>query len=441
MKHTKLIMAAIVAALISIFSLMPVCASENTTINPITYDGGNPVWEIAVKFTAPKDADIVIRMISCLMYDENGEVVNSAEFSAKKNTDRLPDDMTIKTGTTYTFVDWFSEYDNYASVKYTLMGSGNVTIGQTFILDYSNVTKKERVPLQADPERDLESLRYNADYEIPVYPGVYWVPARSLDDSDYTNAEIKAILNNTPEQKQAAIDTLYEAMQLFQVGGMFYDEDNPNNWKRNVLIDDTWWQYGLPGYDAVRTNQGDCQGVSNWLNYILDGDYAEVGFIQFADADGTGHVFNYILQDGWYYCLDMTDHQAEAFGDVLESGDTSDFSKGEALGGIIIKTQSLESYIDYYLSVANKPPVLFYSYDADDVINGGWPNSPPDKRLIANMEGVEYTILYDNGQIKWEIVEPPRMDIGGEIVKMGKRESVDPVEYLDWSNVPTKIWK
>ena len=37
------------------------------------------------------------------------------------------------------------------------------------------------------------------------------------------------------------------------------------------------------------------------LNYILDGDYEGVGFIAYSQPDGSGHIFNYILQDGYYY--------------------------------------------------------------------------------------------------------------------------------------------
>lgn len=55
-------------------------------------------------------------------------------------------------------------------------------------------------------------------------------------------------------------------------------------------------------------NCGCCATDSNLLQYILDGDYDEIGYVAFSHRDGNGHVFSYILQDGWYYVINLT-HQ------------------------------------------------------------------------------------------------------------------------------------
>lgn len=50
-----------------------------------------------------------------------------------------------------------------------------------------------------DSGKDLSLLRHDAQYDIEVFDGVFWVPAVSLGESRYTNAEIAAMLDDSPE--------------------------------------------------------------------------------------------------------------------------------------------------------------------------------------------------------------------------------------------------
>ncbi|MGN1249488.1 MAG: hypothetical protein ACI4XW_05355, partial [Candidatus Spyradocola sp.] len=104
-----------------------------------------------------------------------------------------------------------------------------------------------------DSGKDLATLRHDAAYEVEVTPGVYWVPARALGESRYTNAQIAQMAQNTPEEKRSAISTLYEALQLYQVGGFLSADDN-------VRINENGlnWEHHKPGYYAVLTNCGCC---------------------------------------------------------------------------------------------------------------------------------------------------------------------------------------
>ncbi len=61
---------------------------------------------------------------------------------------------------------------------------------------------------------DTHNLRSEADFEVEVAQGVWWVPAISLAGTDYSNYEIAAMVNESPETKQASLDTLYEALPL-----------------------------------------------------------------------------------------------------------------------------------------------------------------------------------------------------------------------------------
>ena len=77
------------------------------------------------------------------------------------------------------------------------------------------------------------------------------------------------------------------------MGNFFPADDNVRSGENGLN-----WEHHKPGYHAVRTNCGCCATDSNWLNYILAGDYDEIGFIATSQRDGSGHVYNYILQDG-----------------------------------------------------------------------------------------------------------------------------------------------
>lgn len=112
---------------------------------------------------------------------------------------------------------------------------------------------------------DTPVLKYNADFEVKVAEGVYWVPAVSLGKSRYTNAQVANMLSLAPEQKQESFSTLYEALQLYQVGS--FSAMVPAN--IHATIDGIRWEFHMPGKKAVEVNAGDCSSSSAWLGYIL----------------------------------------------------------------------------------------------------------------------------------------------------------------------------
>ena len=243
-----------------------------------------------------------------------------------------------------------------------------------------------------DQGKDLMTLRYDADYVVEVYPDVYWVPARSLGDSRYSNAEIFQMLQASPEDKQAAVSTLYEALQLYQVGGFASADDNIR--MRENGID---WEHHKPGYYAVLTNCGCCATDSNWLHYILDGDYDEIGYIATSQRDGSGHVFNYILQDGWYYMIDLTHYRTDWIATAVEDGKMDSYHSSDFVLGNIHKTKSPEAYADYIQATFNDPPGLIVKYTAADAPAVDSVRSQSGIEITyAQMNDIELEILFDD---------------------------------------------
>lgn len=267
--------------------------------------------------------------------------------------------------------------------------------GETHVLSFVFDKLHEKyapVDYSRDSGRDLQTLRHDANFEVEVFPGVYWVSASALGGSRYENREIYDLLGASPEVKQEKMTTLYEALQLYQVGNFTPSDDNVRIEENGIN-----WEHHKPGYHAVRTNTGCCATDSNWLNYILDGDYDEVGFIATSQRNGSGHVYNYILHNGWYYFIDLTHYHASDNMSAMEDGDMSSYYSSDFILGNIHKTQSVQSYVDYVQNKFNDPPGLMFMYDAENVLAvdsvsiGG-----KNQITYEEANGLEQTVVFDD---------------------------------------------
>lgn len=264
----------------------------------------------------------------------------------------------------------------------------------TFVHDMKNaVSEMPNVDYSQDQGYDLNTLRIDAHYQSEIARDVYWVPANSLGGSRYTNAEISQMIGHSPEEKQSEISTLYEALQLYQIGGFLSSDDNVRIPENGVN-----WEHHKPGYSAVLTNNGCCATDSNWLHYILSGDYDEIGYIGLSQPDGNGHVFNYILQDGWYYLIDLTHYLAAGGNTAVEDGNLEGYYASDFILGNIHKTQSLQAYADYIQAKFGEPPALIVKYTASDVpaIDGIRNPDGSVEIVYAQMNDLELEVLFDN---------------------------------------------
>ena len=285
---------------------------------------------------------------------------NPAPFDARDYTIVYQDEDKNEYRVTFTF-------DLAGALEVDVNNGGSDVSG----LDYSQ-----------DQGKDLMTLRYDADYVVEVHPDVYWVPARSLGDSRYSNADIFQMVNHSPEDKQAAVSTLYEALQLYQVGGFASADDNIRMGENGIA-----WEHHKPGYYAVLTNCGCCATDSNWLHYILDGDYDEIGYIATSQRDGSGHVFNYILQDGWYYMIDLTHYRTDWIATATEDGYLDSYHRSDPILGNIHKTRSPEAYAEYIQATFGDPPGLIVKYTAADA---------PAVDSVRSQSGIEITYAQMN---------------------------------------------
>lgn len=241
----------------------------------------------------------------------------------------------------------------------------------------------------SDEGKDLATIFHDALFETEVFSGVYWVPARTLGESRYSNAEIFRMVSETPEVKQREISTLYEALQLYQISGFCAADDNIR-----IVENGIDWEHHKPGYYAVKTNCGCCATDSNWLNYILKDDYDEIGYIATSQADGNGHIYNYIKDGEWYYFIDLTHYRTDWVATAPETGNTNDYYKTDFVLGNIHRAKSVSDFVNYVRDAFSDPPGLMFKYTAEDCL------------AVTSLRGQNgVTILYeDNPDVNVEII-------------------------------------
>lgn len=328
----------------------------------------------------------------------------------------------------------------YQSITYTCGGpwsnpqyeiivvAGKDDNGHT--LEFYGVIERMALPIDAAsvadaPLYDTHNLRRNAGYEIEVAQDVWWVPAVSLGTTKYTNTQIAQHVNDTPEEKQTFVTTLYEALQLFQISNFSSGDDNVHLNENKVA-----WEHHKPGYDAVRTNTGCCATDSNWLNYLLKGDYPEVGYLAWSQTDGSGHIINYIQYDGYYYFIDLTHYRTD-FSEscAVESGALSDYAQSDFISGNLHKASSVDAYICYILERFSDPPALFFIYQAENCMPvASVPTQDGMKILYPNNADIRVAYDDEGDNLRYEFVNPPKKQNAWKKIKSANFR-VDP-KYL-----------
>lgn len=231
--------------------------------------------------------------------------------------------------------------------------------------------------------KDTGVYSNSVEFEVEVYPNVYWVPLNTLGKSRYTDVDMQSIKKLSPEEKKNAIHNLYEAVQLFQASDFQGTFDNINHW----IDKTTLWQIHKNPKDAVNSNNGCCASDTNWLAYFLSGKYQSICSFCYANEDGNGHITSCIKQNDWFYFLDMmmcrNDSQAYL---CQENGVIEDFMDSE-WAGFLYKCKAPVDFCLFHISNCqrkNRPiPFCFYFRESECVFATG---------LSIEQDGVTFMI-------------------------------------------------
>lgn len=128
----------------------------------------------------------------------------------------------------------------------------------------------------------------------------YNIP-EGLGKAKLSSEQIKQLSKQSPEEIKNKITTVSDLIQYMI--NVNYKSVSGDIQKKSG---DYSWSYNIDGVTTLKANEGNCGATANLVNYILEGDYDEVGFIQFsADSGQGGHVYNYIKENNKYYFIDF----------------------------------------------------------------------------------------------------------------------------------------
>lgn len=396
-------------------NIMPSENSDSSTEQPT----GDWVFPMVLENTGDTPWELQCMDITHFMNEES----LGTTFFEGANLDNIGlGGLVLQPGQYESYIDGHPVVSDWNAAEYRFFFVDGNGQQQTLTFRFDDLDKQNQTAdYSQDQDKDLKTLRHDASYEVEVADGVYWVPAVSLGTSHFSNMDIHKMLSSTPEEKQQNISTLYEALQLYQVGNFTSSDDNIRISENGVN-----WEHHKPGYHAVRTNTGCCATDSNWLHYILDGDYEEVGFFATSQRDGSGHVYNYILHDGWYYFVDLTHYHASGspIDNAVEDGDLNSYYSTDYILGNIHKARSVQDYVDYVQQTFNDPPGLMLMYTAEDVLAVDGPQSQSGVQIIyEEANGQQINVVFD--------------DPGDSLTFIRK---ASPKNLPDWSQLPDAIF-
>ena len=146
------------------------------------------------------------------------------------------------------------------------------------------------------------------------------------------------------------------------------------------------WHWNMSAKEVMENHLGNCGSCANLANYLLDGDYEEVGYVDQAyyPDEGGSHVYTYVRHQGKYYILDYSWYIFAGY-NVLE-----DYP--------VTVLDSLEQWPDKAQQVYGRV-CLVMAYDTPGmqypVIFGEDYESQFGSVYYILPEGAEYTVLYE----------------------------------------------
>ncbi|MBQ6479056.1 MAG: InlB B-repeat-containing protein [Erysipelotrichaceae bacterium] len=75
----------------------------------------------------------------------------------------------------------------------------------------------------------------------------------------------------------------------------------------NIGFSDDEFLYTIPGAESLLVNEGQCSSSTSLMEYLLQGDYDELGYIKISQ-NNNGHAMIYILSGDKYYLVDPTEY-------------------------------------------------------------------------------------------------------------------------------------
>jgi hypothetical protein len=210
----------------------------------------------------------------------------------------------------------------------------------------------------------------------------------SIKDAD-------ALVGKPPEELKEKISTAADIVMYMLAARL-----KLNNGDEVIFTGGYDWHYNPTARQTLEENLGNCGRMANLANYLLEGDYQEIGFIlhSYYPGNGGGHVYNYIKYKNKYYIVDFSSYlfnnydTANQF-NIISMDKLEDYGErwDECYGGLaaIVAHTSIGTHLPnvwyenyYYLPDSAKFNVLFETpRDGYEVETIPCPDEVPDWNL------------------------------------------------------------
>lgn len=160
---------------------------------------------------------------------------------------------------------------------------------------------------------------------------------QELGASQYTRQEIRQMIDDglTLEELADKFTNIYEVQLFLQEAGIkLLDGDIKQR------IDGTLWHFNDSPQVVFQQRYGNCGSGSSLINYLLQGDYDEQGYLQQAQGKG-GHILNYFRSGDRYYIYDWTKIEVDSF-DVMIADSLEEFSDAYIRAGHVFEGRNTE---------------------------------------------------------------------------------------------------
>ena len=272
----------------------------------------------------------------------------------------------------YSMLDFLYMFEGGERIEYYVDAQGICTL---------------RYPMQKSVyqnlDKDMAYAQLEAKAHIKPENVTYFQLSQILGGTTLTPEEANDLVYAKPEVIQEKVKTAGDVlmyMMAAQIGET--DSCKHDQWGEYV------WHTNLTAKEVMEQKVAVCGSCANLANYLLEGDYEEVGFFQhaFYKGNGGGHVYNYILHEGKYYVVDFSWYM---FAQYVPSNDfpvqvldTLEEFDGERVKKIFGNQVSL--LIAFTSTGQHLPNIFGEDYNED-----------PYHYYVP--EGAEYTVLYEAG--------------------------------------------
>ena len=185
-------------------------------------------------------------------------------------------------------------------IKYIFQFTGGIRMD--FSVDYTNgytvTTASEGVEMVYFSVPPIDPAQNIKPENIEKY-----MIASMLGGVTLSADEAYALVGAAPEVVRDKVKTAADVL-MYMLAAKIAD----SNGCKCTPVGGHTWHWNMSAKEVMEKKLGNCGSCANLANYLLDGDYEEVGFMDQAYYPGNGgsHVYTYVCHQGKYYILDFS---------------------------------------------------------------------------------------------------------------------------------------